>query len=50
MDGLATDRLYHALMPPRKKPVRRKKAAPASVGLTTAETRQTGGADIDRKA
>jgi len=50
MDGLATDRLYHALMPPRKKPVRRKKAAPASVGLTTAETRQTGGADIDRLA
>jgi hypothetical protein len=31
-------------MPPRKKPVRRKKATPASVGLTTAETRQTGGA------
>src|SRR5580765_6779715 len=37
-------------MPPRKKPVRRKKATPASVGLTTAETRQTGGADIDRLA
>ena len=27
-------------MPPRKKPVRRKKAAPASVGLTTAETKK----------
>jgi ParB family chromosome partitioning protein len=37
-------------MPPRKKAVRRKKAAPASVGLTTAETRATGGADIDRLA
>jgi ParB family chromosome partitioning protein len=37
-------------MPPRKKPVRRKKAAPASVGLTTAETRATGGAEIDRLA
>ena len=37
-------------MPPRKKTVRRKKATPASVGLTTAETRATGGADIDRLA
>jgi len=37
-------------MPPRKKPVRRKKATPASVGLTTAETRQPGGADVDRLA
>src|SRR5580765_1591395 len=37
-------------MPPRKKPVRRKKATPASVGLTTAETRATGGAEIDRLA
>jgi ParB family transcriptional regulator, chromosome partitioning protein len=37
-------------MPPRKKPVRRKKATPASVGLTTAETRATGGADVDRLA
>jgi ParB family transcriptional regulator, chromosome partitioning protein len=37
-------------MPPRKKPVRRKKAAPASVGLTAAETRATGGADIDKLA
>ncbi len=34
-------------MPPRKKPVRRKKIAPASVGLTTAEIRDTGGADLD---
>ena len=37
-------------MPPRKKPVRRKKAAPASVGLTAAETRHPGGADRDRLA
>jgi ParB family chromosome partitioning protein len=34
-------------VPPRKKPVRRKKAAPASIGLTPAETaeRQPGAAD-----
>ncbi len=37
-------------MPPRKKAVRRKKAAPASIGLTVAETRQTGGPEIDRLA
>src|SRR4051812_221857 len=37
-------------MPPRRKPVRRKKVAPASVGLTAAETRQAGGADLDRLA
>src|SRR5437660_4503339 len=37
-------------MPPRKKPVRRKKATPASVGLTAAETRQTAGPEIDRLA
>ena len=37
-------------MAPRKKAVRRKKATPASVGLTTAETRATGGPDIDRLA
>ena len=37
-------------MPPRKKPVRRKKIAPASVGLTAAETRNAGGADLDRVA
>src|SRR5215471_3439989 len=37
-------------MPPRKKPVRRKKAAPASVGLTAEETRLTGSPDIDRLA
>jgi ParB family chromosome partitioning protein len=37
-------------MPPRKKAVRRKKAAPASVGLTAAETRLTGEPDIDRLA
>ena len=41
---------YHLKMPPRKKSVRRKKAAPASVGLTAAETRETGGADIDALA
>src|SRR5438445_429723 len=37
-------------MAPRKKAVRRKKAPPASIGLTTAETRAAGGADIDRLA
>ena len=37
-------------MPPRKKAVRRKKATPASVGLTAAETRQTAGPEIDRLA
>src|SRR5436190_3732989 len=34
-------------MPPRKKPVRRKKAAPASVGLTTAETKNVAGGAVD---
>jgi ParB family transcriptional regulator, chromosome partitioning protein len=37
-------------MPPRKKPVRRKKVAPASVGLTAAETRNASGAELDRLA
>jgi len=37
-------------MPPRKKAVRRKKATPASVGLTAAETRQIAGHEIDRLA
>src|SRR5215470_8786553 len=37
-------------MPPRKKPVRRKKAAPASVGLTTGETRNASGAALDELA
>src|SRR5262245_24829273 len=37
-------------MPPRKKPVRRKKVAPATVGLTAAETRNTGSADLDKLA
>jgi ParB family chromosome partitioning protein len=37
-------------MAPRKKPVRRKKVAPASVGLTTAEIRDGGGAELDRLA
>ena len=37
-------------MPPRKKPVRRKKTAPASVGLTTAETQRAEGPDLDRLA
>jgi ParB family chromosome partitioning protein len=37
-------------MPPRKKPVRRKKTAPASIGLTAAETRRAEGADLDRLA
>jgi ParB family transcriptional regulator, chromosome partitioning protein len=37
-------------MPPRKKPVRRKKIAPASVGLTAAETREATGAGLDQLA
>jgi ParB family chromosome partitioning protein len=37
-------------MPPRKKPVRRKKVAPASVGLSPAETRNAGGAELDTLA
>ena len=37
-------------MPPRKKPVRRKKVAPASVGLTAAETRTATGSAIERLA
>jgi ParB family chromosome partitioning protein len=37
-------------MPPRKKPVRRKKAAPASVGLSAAETRQVTSHEIDALA
>jgi ParB family chromosome partitioning protein len=37
-------------MPPRKKPVRRKKTVPASIGLTAAETRRAEGADLDRLA
>jgi ParB family chromosome partitioning protein len=35
-------------MPPRKKPVRRKKAAPGSVGLTVAETREPGNGALDQ--
>jgi ParB family chromosome partitioning protein len=41
---------YHPRMPPRKKPVRRKKAAPASVGLSAAETRQVTSREIDALA
>jgi ParB family chromosome partitioning protein len=37
-------------MPPRKKPVRRKKVAPASVGLTAAETRNARSDDLDKLA
>src|SRR5262249_6873358 len=37
-------------MPPRKKAVRRKKAAPASVGLTAAETQRVESTDLDRLA
>ena len=37
-------------MPPRKKPVRRKKVAPASVGLTAAETQKGASPDLDRLA
>src|SRR5829696_1022563 len=39
-----------AQMPPRKNPVRRKKIAPASVGLSAPETRTADGADLDRLA
>ena len=35
-------------MPPRKKAVRRKKAAPASVGLTAAETRNVASPELER--
>jgi len=35
---------------PRKKPVRRKKVAPGTVGLTAAETAQASSADLDRLA
>jgi ParB family transcriptional regulator, chromosome partitioning protein len=37
-------------MPPRKKATRRKKTAPASVGLTAAETSQAAGTELDRLA
>jgi ParB family chromosome partitioning protein len=37
-------------MPPRKKAVRRTKVAPATVGLTAAETSDSSGADLDRLA
>jgi len=37
-------------MPPRKKPVRRKKVAPASVGLSVAETQTVANAELDRLA
>src|SRR5262245_65189902 len=41
---------YHPGMPPRKKAVRRKKVAPASVGLSARETAAAGGPDIDALA
>jgi ParB family chromosome partitioning protein len=37
-------------MPPRKKPVRRKKVAPASVGLTVAQTRAASQAELETLA
>jgi ParB family chromosome partitioning protein len=37
-------------VPPRKKPVRRKKAAPASIGLTPAEVRDARGPSLDHLA
>jgi ParB family chromosome partitioning protein len=37
-------------VPPRKKPVRRKKAAPASHGLTPAQTGDASGAELERLA
>ena len=50
MNGWAIRAQYHSDMPPRKKTGRRKKATPASVGLTAAQTRQSGGPEIDRLA
>src|SRR5262245_43645740 len=41
---------YDCRMPARKKPVRRKKTAPASVGLSAAETRDSSGAGLDALA
>ena len=38
---------YDCRMPPRKKPVRRKKSAPGSVGLSAAETRQVADATVE---
>src|SRR5919201_386627 len=37
-------------MPPRKKPVRRKKIAPGSVGLSASETRTATSPELDRMA
>lgn len=37
-------------MPPRKKPVRRKKAAPASIGLTVSQVASTAAPELDRLA
>src|ERR671937_55631 len=37
-------------MPPRKKPVRRKKVAPSSVGLTPAQTKDAGSSALDTLA
>ena len=37
-------------MPPRKRPVRRKKVAPASVGLTTAQVEAASGPELDALA
>src|SRR5204862_1231315 len=39
---------YHRRMPTRKKPVRRKKAAPRLVGLSAAETKQVDAAGVER--
>src|SRR5438270_13540541 len=41
---------HHGSMPPRKKPGRRRKVAPASVGLTAVETRATEDAALDALA
>lgn len=45
-----TARAYDSGMPARKKPVRRKKAAPGSRGLTPAEIVNASGAEVDRLA
>src|SRR6185295_20217836 len=41
---------YDSRMPPRKKAVRRKKVAPASVGLSAAETQSVASGELDRLA
>src|SRR5918911_4177582 len=46
----ATRLPYDFGMPPRKKPVRRKKVAPGSIGLTTAEAAAARAPELDQLA